>query len=178
MVKILPRWFRRFPKLFAANLKLLMKFPDKFLPVLKFPKRIYWSLPHIGCWCNSYQGCRYCWSNQLKVKLNVPVVEELGVDIAELANLIVWWSWKFKERWCCMKFQRTLTMKLRWMLALTWGLENTRRKTPKPPCFIPQNRYIWVFLLTKRLLPKCRRLYLECCWFRTTDDSVKWGVQF
>jgi hypothetical protein len=54
----------------------------------------------------------------LKVKLNIPVVEELGVDIAELANLIVWWSWKFKERWCCMKFQRTLTMKLRWMLAL------------------------------------------------------------
>ena len=27
-------------KLLAANLKLLMKFPDKFLPVLKFPKRI------------------------------------------------------------------------------------------------------------------------------------------
>ena len=27
-------------KLLATNLKLLMKFPDKFLPVLKFPKRI------------------------------------------------------------------------------------------------------------------------------------------
>jgi len=26
----------------------------------------------------------------LRVKLNIPVVEELGVDIAELANLIVW----------------------------------------------------------------------------------------
>ncbi len=30
-----------------------------------------------GCWCNSYQGCMYCRSNQLRVKLNIPVVEEL-----------------------------------------------------------------------------------------------------
>jgi len=27
-------------KLLAANLKLLMKFPDKFLPVLKFPIKV------------------------------------------------------------------------------------------------------------------------------------------
>jgi len=26
----------------------------------------------------------------LRVKINIPVVEELGVDIAELANFIVW----------------------------------------------------------------------------------------
>ena len=30
----------KFPKKFVVNLKLLMKFPDKFLPVLKFPSRI------------------------------------------------------------------------------------------------------------------------------------------
>ena len=30
-----------------------------------------------GCLCNSYQGCMYCRSNQLRVKRNIPVVEEL-----------------------------------------------------------------------------------------------------
>ena len=40
----------------------------------------------IGCWCRFYQGCRYCSSNQLKVKTKIPVVE--GLSMLTLQSLL------------------------------------------------------------------------------------------
>ena len=82
----------KFPKLFAADLKLLMKFPDKFLPVLKFPKRILRFASLDVAWCRSYQGCRYCERNQLKVTVGtkIPVVEGLSMlTLQSLLNALV-----------------------------------------------------------------------------------------